>query len=1103
MSRKRNSSSGDIAIIIALAPVLIVMALIATIIQFVIENIVIILICIAVIGLIAGICVFANRATARKIEADSKKQMLLDIVNAREVQPVLTRIPTSKLFSNREEEYINMLFRDFLKRNNEVVLAQSHVDYLVNKSNALRALGRTEEASLLDAETHLAKTALSSAQSKRGGSFESKCISFLCRSTEIKNAFIAFASKIPNCRLPLIGEFFQSPQIKIADLGETRAFLFTPAYMIAYSGPSQTLKLIQYKDVNISSLITTEILKGTLQPNDEIEHIGYLYETKDGSRDLRYSWQNNPSYTYVYRGTVTISSGGLLYKQKCNNKSTTKGFENSLNAYRTLLSGKYSLYLPRILAHDDELLAAGSIENYNTQQNAEKRLKGVTVEVERERLEKAIREHKVQADVEKERLEREIKAKAEKERLEREIKAKAEKERLEREIKAQREKEQAEREAAELEKQRKDNLLRNLTIVDGTLTGWYGSDRVLELPEGLVTTIGTAFRWKKSLESVKLPHGITSILSNAFYRSSSLWRVIIPETVSEIGEGAFWGCTSLTEISIPSGIKVISARMFGECSSLETLIIPAGVKRIERGAFFGCGNLKELILPDGVTSVEDDAFENCISLKRVVFPDSVSNLGKNIFNGCSSLEHVILGNGIKRIPDDCFNSLGKLQDVTVSSDILEIGDRAFKNCQNLSKIICGKGIGDFSSKDKNCETIKSDSLTSTEKNSISHLERIGESAFENCVRFCGLELRNGLRFVGDYAFANCRSIESVNIPASINSIGMGAFSGCVRLSSVIGFEKIDWHKKHCFVGAPWLTTQSENGFVIFDGFLEAYTGSDLSVIIPQSVKTIGRSAFEGNAYITSVVIPEGVDSIDELAFANCKRLKSVRIADSVVHIEDNVFANDNGIVIQCYRGSAASSFRIRNKIAGEYISKQNKYETEKRSTRRNKGGIEDGLSGLSEEELQVIMEMRRKKLAKKKADGEKTIEPERTDYKLIPFDNTKVSIKLRDDNRRITNNIFSLQFVQNESVSSTKTSAEYETFVIDTYGQVISNIITISANKSGDDLIYKVTYSLSSHESFDKASDYYVILRYRDAGINILSKTRYQISIEFSSDFDF
>ena len=307
-----------------------------------------------------------------------------------------------------------------------------------------------------------------------------------------------------------------------------------------------------------------------------------------------------------------------------------------------------------------------------------------------------------------------------------------------------------------------------------------------------------------------------------------------------------------------------------------------------------------------------------------------------------------------------------------------------------------------------------------------------------------------------------------------------------------------------FIGTPWLSSQATNGFVIFDNYLEAYTGSEEIVEIPPEVRVIGHNAFDSNAFVSTIIIPHGVTNIEEMAFANCRKLKMVQIPDSVSNIEDNAFENDSNLVIQCTRGSAASAFRIRNKIAGEYIAKAKLAEvSENTHIKKKHRSIGEGLSGLSDDELCVIMEMRRKKLAHEKEEKAKPVEPEKTDYVLVPFDKTKVSIKLQNDNRMIANNIFNLRFIQNEPVSSVKASSEYETFVVDSFGQVISDIKLISADNAGDDLTHKITYSLSAQKKFDKTSAYYIILRYRGAGTNILNKTQYQINIEFASDFNF
>jgi len=1064
LSRKR-SSSGDSGCLVALFPLILVLGIIGTVLEFIAENIGIILIVLAVVGAIIGIVVAINNATKKKEAEEAEKQRNLAIINAPETKPSLTNIPTSSSFANKEEESVNLAFREFLRHNNDVVLANGHLDFLTNKANAFRALGKNEEALQIDSEITQAKTALSAVQSKKSGTFESKFNAMFYRATEIRNAYSTFVNKLPNERLPLIGDFFQSPSIKVVKTGTNTALIFTPCYLLSYSGPGQNLRLIQYKDASVSTWITTEILNGTRLPNDEIEHIGYRYETKDGYRDMRYSYSNNPSYTFVYRGEATIRCGSITYEQKFTNKSLTEDFEKQFKNYLGIVNGKYKNIISLLLEHNAELEMSGSLDEFIAQQAAAEKLRVAAEKAEAE--------------------------KKEKERKEREAA-----------LAVKRKKEQEERDAAEREKQRKAEFLRNLTIVDGTLTNWYGSERNFVLPEGLASVIGTAFRWKNNLETVSIANGVKTIQANAFYGSSALKKVELPVSVSSIGKEAFFGCSSLTDIVLPKAINTITAQMFGKCSSLKTLTIPVGVKKIERGAFSGCSSLTEIVVPEGVTTIEDDAFENCVKLKKVVLPNSITKFGKNVFSGCVSLEHVTLGNGIKRIPEACFNNHQKLIDVAVASDIVEIGDRAFRNCQKLSSLTFIEKDKSSMAKGMDFERMITGATSSNDRFALDSLERIGKSAFENCFAFKGIELKDGLRTIAEYAFANCRLIKTIILPKTIQTFGTGAFAGCTSLLKVDGAENVRWQKKNCFTGSPWLASQATDGFVIFDDYLEAYTGTDSVVELPANVKIIGRSAFDGNPYVSNIRIPDGVTSIEELAFANCKKLKTVFISDSVLHIEDNAFSGDTDFLIQCSRGSAASAFRIRNKLPGEYIAKT-KTEVKDRTTRRKpRSSAVDGLSGLSEEELRVIMEMRRDKLAKKKAEEEKPIVPDTIEYSLVRFNRDMVSIKLVNDARKITNNIFNLKFVQNEQASE-KSPTEYETFVVDTYGQIISDIKTICANKEGADLTHKVTYSLSAHEKFDKAAEYFVILRYKNAGLNILSKTQYQISIDFASDFDF
>ena len=81
----------------------------------------------------------------------------------------------------------------------------------------------------------------------------------------------------------------------------------------------------------------------------------------------------------------------------------------------------------------------------------------------------------------------------------------------------------------------------------------------------------------------------------------------------------------------------------------------------------------------------------------------------------------------------------------------------------------------------------------------------------------------------------------------------------------------------------------ETDFVIRGGVLEKYNGSNVNVIIPNSVVIIGDYVFQGLA-IRSVVIPNSVERIGRCAFEGTQ-LEKVDIPESVREIGNAAFSN--------------------------------------------------------------------------------------------------------------------------------------------------------------------------------------------------------------------
>lgn len=142
---------------------------------------------------------------------------------------------------------------------------------------------------------------------------------------------------------------------------------------------------------------------------------------------------------------------------------------------------------------------------------------------------------------------------------------------------------------------------------------------------------------------------------------------------------------------------------------------------------------------------------------------------------------------------------------------------------------------------------------------------IDDMAFYENTYIKEVELSDGIIEIGDSAFQNCKSLERIEIPKTVTEIGMNAFDGTL-----------------------WLDEFEQDLVTVGDGFLYAYKGSEANIVVPQTVKVIGKYSFSRNNSVQSVVA-NSVKKVEDNSFWDCQNLKSVELK-SAIEISDNTFS---------------------------------------------------------------------------------------------------------------------------------------------------------------------------------------------------------------------
>lgn len=423
-----------------------------------------------------------------------------------------------------------------------------------------------------------------------------------------------------------------------------------------------------------------------------------------------------------------------------------------------------------------------------------------------------------------------------------------------------------------------------------------GSDSLekIVIPEGVTVIHPYAFAGCASLKSVTFPDSLTTIRWNAFANCTSLESVKLGDNVTEIGSRVFSGCSSLADITLPKRVDSFGEEIFSGCA-IESIVIPDGVKNLNGGMFVNCKKLKNVTLPDGIETIVSFAFGYCSSLEKITLPRSVTKIDGEVFADCSNLtEFTFKGTKAewKAIEkQDGWNRNCPFTVIHCSDGDVEVneydGSRGLEyKIGDDGKYAILVGIGTCTDNDIAVASTYNGLPVKVIGEMALFYENINSVRVSDTVEIIEEEALGGGKYISLYISSSVRQLE-------------GAFSTCGRLESIIVDDKNPIYRSvdNCLINkeTKTLVLGCKNSIIPADGSVTVIgkkafeTARFTEITIPKGIIEIGEEAFAWCMMLESIVIPDSVKIIGDSAFMDCERAKTLKLGKGVESIADGAF----------------------------------------------------------------------------------------------------------------------------------------------------------------------------------------------------------------------
>lgn len=413
----------------------------------------------------------------------------------------------------------------------------------------------------------------------------------------------------------------------------------------------------------------------------------------------------------------------------------------------------------------------------------------------------------------------------------------------------------------------------------------------------------------------EMPETVTYMAYNALWQCANITEIRIPAGLTEVrsfntatpGTISAWifsGCTSLEKIKVAEGHEL--------WKSVDGVLYSVDGTRLEKLPAKAAG--MTYTMPDEIKSLGSYALDDCNELETIVLSESIG-VYTNIFSNCPSLKEILVAENntlVQSVDGVLFSKNGErliavppayeVKDYVVPEGVTWIGNMAFEYCDRIETIVLPEGVTTIGA------YAFSDAVNLKEINLPEGIKELPQFAFLRCKSLKELVVPNTVTKINKRAFDSCSGLIKLQIPASVMEIGeeiIKNYSGLtiytLKGSYAEAYAKlysipVEYYEELPEVSptptpVPTLTPEEEAKFVWTENLdgevtITGYTDNTVKdLIIPDTldgkpVVGIGAEAFFRMNFET-VVLPESLRDIGYSAFRYCQKLKSIHIPAGV------------------------------------------------------------------------------------------------------------------------------------------------------------------------------------------------------------------------------